>query len=273
MTANAAPPRVSIIIPSWTGEVTQLRQSIEQQTFHDYEINIVQGVSPAARARNVGAARARGEILLFIDDDAYFGHPRILEMLIAVLDRDPQTAVAGTSKLAPRQATPLQKKIARQVPRTIYPVVRADTESNPPLDQYGFTAISTTCCLVRRAVYEEVGGFDEKLTTGPEHTDFFYRIRRRGYRLVVAGKTWVYHDPPASLRDLLRKSFWYGLGHALEAHKNPERGMAVFPLYRWYGVLMLVVAVLGFPGAFFVNFYFDPVRRVVLGFRPLKALS
>src|SRR5690349_9851932 len=103
MTANAT-PRVSIIIPSWTGEIGRLRQSIAQQTFRDYEIDVVQGVSPAARARNVGAARARGEILLFIDDDAYFGHPRVLERLVAVLDRDPQVAVAGASKLAPREA-------------------------------------------------------------------------------------------------------------------------------------------------------------------------
>jgi glycosyltransferase involved in cell wall biosynthesis len=273
MTTQPNSPRVSIIIPSWTGKVDRLRQSIEQQTFRDYEVDVVQGVSPAARARNIGAARARGEILVFVDDDAYFGHPRVLELLIAALTRDPQIAVAGSSKLAPRAATPLQRKIARQVPRTIYPVVRADSESNPPLDQYGFTAISTTCCAVRRAVYEEVGGFDEQLTTGPEDTDFFYRIRRQGYRLFVAGNTWVYHDPPASVRDLLRKSFWYGLGHALEARKNPERGMAVLPLNRWYGVIMLVLALLAFPASFFVHFYFDPARRIVIGFRPLKTLS
>ncbi len=267
------PPRVSLIVPSWTGEVTRLMDSVRAQTFQDYEVEVVRGISPAARARNVGAARSRGGILLFIDDDAYFGHPRVLETLVAVLDRDAATAVAGTSKLAPKDSTPLQQAIARQVPRTVYPVVPGDTESNPPLDEYGFTAITTTCCAVRRAVFEEVGGFDEGLTTGPEDTDFFFRVRRLGYRLVVAGGCWVYHDPPGSLRDLLRKSFWYGVGHALEARKNPERGMAVIPLHHWYGALMLLPAVVAFPFSFFANYYFDPTRRLVIGFRPLKALS
>src|SRR5690242_16708920 len=119
MSSHAPAPQVSIIIPSWTGQVSRLLDSIAQQTFRDYEIDVVQGISPAARARNIGAARARGAILLFIDDDAYFGHPRVLEMLLAVLARDPQTAVAGTSKLAPREATPLQRRIARHVPCTI----------------------------------------------------------------------------------------------------------------------------------------------------------
>lgn len=273
MSAASPAPRVSVIVPSWTGEIARLAASLEAQTFRDYEVEVVRGVSPAARARNVGAARARGTILLFIDDDAYFGHARVLEQLVAVLDRDPQVAVAGTAKLAPRTATPLQQAIARQVPRMIYPVTRRDRESNPPLDRYGFTAITTTCCAVRRSVYEQVGGFDENLTTGPEDTDFFYRVRRLGYRLIVAGQCWVYHDPPAGLRDLLRKSFWYGLGHALEARKNPERGMAVLPLDHWYGKLALLGAVPAFPLALFVHPYFDPVRRLVLGFRPLKTLS
>jgi GT2 family glycosyltransferase len=149
--------------------------------------------------------------------------------------------------------------------------VSDNLESNPPLNGYGFTAITTTCCAIRRTVFEEVGGFDEELLSG-EDTEFFYRVRRRGHNLVLAANCWAYHDPPASLKALLRKSFWYGMGHALEARKNPERGMAVLPLNRWYSPLGLVAAVAGFPLAFFVHYYFD-VRCLVFGFRPLKMLS
>ncbi len=48
--------------------------------------------------------------------------------------------------------------------------------------------------------------------------------------------------------------------------------MAVLPLDRWYGPLVLVTAVLGLPLAFFVHYYFD-TRRLVFGLRPLKTLS
>lgn len=266
-------PKVSIIVPSWTGEISRLEKSIRQQTFQDYELEVVTGVSPAARARNIGASRTHGDILLFIDDDAFFGNPQVLERLVRTLESDPRMGVVGTSKLAPKTASRFQKAVARQVPRQVYPVLPNDTMSNPPLDKYGFTAVSTTCCAVRREAFDAVGGFDEVLTTGPEDTDFFYQLRRKGYMISVSGNTWVYHDPPANLRDLLRKSFWYGLGHALEARKSPERHMNVLALNRWYGPLLLVGAVLFFPFAFFVHPYFDPVRRIEIKFSPYKTLS
>jgi glycosyltransferase involved in cell wall biosynthesis len=264
-------PKVSIIIPSWTGEVSRPMRSIEQQTLCGYEVDIVQGVSPAGRARNLGAQRARGAILLFIDDDASLGHEHIFQQMVDLLESDAQTGVVGVSQQVPVEATWFQQAIASQLPRCVYPVVSDNLVSNPPLDRYGFTAITTLCCAVRRTVYGEVGGFDEELSSG-EDTDFFYRVRRRDYNLVLAANCWAYHDPPASLKALLRKSFWYGLGHALETRKSPERHMAVLPLDRWYGPLGLLAAVVGLPLAFFVHYYFD-TRRLVFGLRPLKTLS
>jgi cellulose synthase/poly-beta-1,6-N-acetylglucosamine synthase-like glycosyltransferase len=272
MSGASTTPKVSIIIPSWTGEVSRPMRGIEQQTLRDYEVDIVQGISPAGRARNLGAQRAKGDILLFIDDDACLGHKHILQMMVDLLESDAQTAIVGISEQVPEDATWFQRAIARQVPRISYPILPNNLVSNPPLDRFGFTAISTLCCAVRRTVFEEVEGFDQDLPRGQD-TDFFYRVRRRGYNLVVAANCWVHHEPPASLKGLLHKSFWYGLGHALEARKSPERGMAVVPLNRWYGLLFLVVCVMGFPFAFFVHYYFDPVRRLVFGFRPLKTLS
>lgn len=263
---------VSIVIPSWSGDVARLRDSIGRQTFREYHVEVVRGVSPAARARNLGVAATSGEYLLFVDDDAYFGHDRVLEMLLERLRTDPSIGVVGPSKLIPPDATPLQRRIAAEVPRWVYPVVDADIESNPPLDRHGFTGITTTCCLMRRAVFEEIGGFDERLTTG-EDTDVFYRLRRAGYRFVIPRDCWVYHDPPSRLAELLRKSFRYGMNHAWEARKWPERGMDVVPLDRWYGKLFVLASPLFLLPSLFVNVYFEPKRQLRVGLRPLKALS
>ena len=272
MSSAITTPKVSIIIPSWTGEVSRPMQSIEQQTFRDYEVDAVPRISPLAHARNLGAQGARGDILLFVDDDITLGHERVLQQMVDLLESDAQPAIVGAPLQVPAEASRFQHAVARQVPRFVDPVVSDNLVSNPPLDRYGFTAIKGGFCAVWRTVFEEVGGFDEDLLSG-EDTDFFYRVRRRGYNFVLAANCWVYHAPPASLKDLLRKSFWYGVGHVLEARKSPERGMAVLPLNRWYGPLGLVAAVIGLPLAFFVHYYFDPVRRLVFGFRPLKTLS
>lgn len=266
-------PRVSVVIPSWRGVPPSLSTSLAEQTYQDYELVVVAGVSPAARARNEGVARAQAELIVFIDDDAAFGHPRVLEQLVATIQADESIGVAGPSKVLSPRATALQQRIANETPRWVYPVVKHDTESNPPLEHYGYTGITTTCCIIRRSTFNELRGFDETLRTGPEDTEFFYRLRKAGYRFVIPGDCWVYHDPPRSLKALLRKHFQYGVGHALEVHKAPERNMDIIPLDRWYGKLFVLLSPLFFVPSLFVNIYFEPQRHIRVGFRPIKALA
>jgi GT2 family glycosyltransferase len=264
-------PKVSIIIPSLGGAVNRAMEAIARQTFRDYEVDIARerGLN---HSRNAGARRSSGDILVFVDDDIKLGHERVLETMVEVLETDARVGVVGVSLQLPPEASVFQRLVARQVPRYVDPIVPQHRLSNPPLDRYGFTVVKGGCCAVRREVFEDVGGFDEDWLSG-EDTDFFYRVRGRGHNLVLAANCWAYHAPPANTAELLRKSFWYGVGHAREARKSPERGMALLPLDRWYGVLGVAAAMMCFPVALFIHYYFDPVRRIVIGFRPLKTLS
>lgn len=269
---SSGPPRVSVIIPSLRADVADVRASVAEQRFADYDVRVVSGVRPAARARNLGVAATTAELLLFIDDDAQMGHAEVLGRLVATLIGDPSIGVVGPSKLLSSRATALQHRIADEVPGWTYPVTAGDVESNPPLDHYGFSGITTTCCVMRRSTFEEVGGFDERLPTG-EDTELFYRIRKAGYRFVIPHDTWVYHDPPRSLVALARKSFGYGRGHATEARLGPERRMSVLPLHRWYGWLAVVAAPLFMGASLFVSIYLERSPRLRVGFRPTKAIS
>jgi cellulose synthase/poly-beta-1,6-N-acetylglucosamine synthase-like glycosyltransferase len=271
MSTTATNPRVAIIIPSWSGDVGRPLRSVEQQTFRDYEVHIVRepGLN---RARNAGARRSSGEILVLIDDDITLGDEHVLQTMVDVLDSDPHIGIVGVSLQLPAGANRFQHAVAWQVPRYVDPILSESALSNPPLDRYGFTAVKGGCCAIRRTVFEEAGGFDEDVLTG-EDTEFFYRVRRHGHNLALAANCWAHHPPPADMKQLLRKSFSYGVGHAREARKTPERRMAVLPLDRWSGVLGVLAAVLGFPLAFFIHYYFDPERRLVVGFRPLKTVS
>jgi GT2 family glycosyltransferase len=246
-------------------------RSIEKQTFSDYEVQVVREAG-LNRSRNLGAQRTNGEVLVLIDDDITLGHERVLERMVALLDSDLDIGIVGVSLQVPAEASRFQRAVARQVPRYADPILSESVISNPPVDRYGFTMVKGGCCAMRRNVFEEAGGFDEEVLRG-EDTEFFYRVRRRGHNLAVAERCWAYHPPPAGVRELLRKSFSYGVGHAREARKSPERGMTVLPLDRWYAIPGLLAAVLSLPLAFFLHYYFDPVRRLVIGFRPLKTLS
>jgi GT2 family glycosyltransferase len=56
-----------------------------------------------------------------------------------------------------------------------------------------FSAVTAACMMMRRAVFEEVGGFDDAYVVGFNDTDLCLRVGRAGYRIVYDGRTVHYH--------------------------------------------------------------------------------
>ena len=52
---------------------------------------------------------------------------------------------------------------------------------------------TAACVLVRRAAYEEIGGFDERYFMYFEDVDFGRRLRLAGWRMATAPAAFVYH--------------------------------------------------------------------------------
>src|SRR5215211_169025 len=169
-------PQIALIIPSLHGDVEPLLASMRRQTLQPAEIAVVRGVRPNGRARNQGVARTSAPLLVFVDDDAVLGDQHVLANLVAPLLADPSIAVTGASKLLPPGAPWFQRWVAREVPRTQHPVVAQALETNPDPPSF-YCEITTTCCAMRRAVFEQAGGFDEALLRGVD-TEFFVRLRR-----------------------------------------------------------------------------------------------
>jgi Glycosyltransferase like family 2 len=167
---------VALIIPSLDGQVAPLLESVHRQTLQPAEVAVVRGVRPNGRARNQGVAQTSAPLLVFVDDDATLGDECALANLIAPLLEDPSIGVTGASKLLPRGAPWFQRWAAREVPRIVHRVVDRPLETNPDPPSF-YSEITTTCCAMRRAVFEQAGGFDETLVRGVD-TEFFVRVRR-----------------------------------------------------------------------------------------------
>jgi glycosyltransferase involved in cell wall biosynthesis len=281
-----SPPSIAVIIPALNGRPAALVASLANQTLQPVEVEVVTGVRPNGRARNLGVARTKAEILVFIDDDAFVGDTTLLERLVAPLLADTTIAVSGASKLLPPDAPRFQRWVGQEVPRIEHPVVSVLTETNPDPPSY-YCEITTTCCAMRRDVFEQIGGFSEKLVRGVD-TEFFVRVRRTHilpasadqhgqaaplpYRLVLAADTWVYHPAPATLPALLRKQFWYGAGHAQEVRADPSRARGRAFANHWQALWFLFFrSIILLPNIFLPYSYADPSWRV--GFKPLKALA
>jgi hypothetical protein len=292
---------IALVIPALTGDVEPLLASVRRQTLQPAEIAVVRGVRPNGRARNQGVSQTSAPLLVFVDDDAVLGDEHAFANLIAPLLQDPSIGVTGASKLLPPDAPWFQRWAAREVPRIVHPIVDRPLETNPDPPSF-YCEITTTCCAMRRAVFEQAGGFDETLVRGVD-TEFFVRLRRMGdrgwgiasspntercestspsnphppsptphYRFVLVPHTWTYHPAPATLRALLRKQFLYGYGHAQEVRRDPARSrgrMLRTPLHA-AAFLAFRTAIL-LPNIVLPYSFAAPSWR--LGFKPLKALA
>jgi GT2 family glycosyltransferase len=57
-----------------------------------------------------------------------------------------------------------------------------------------WSAVTGACLLTSRAVFEEVGGFDERLPLAFNDVDYCLRLRDRGYRIVYTPFAELWHD-------------------------------------------------------------------------------
>jgi GT2 family glycosyltransferase len=276
-------PFISVVIPSIRGETSELKNRLAEQSWQPDDIQVINGVSPNGRARNLGVSATReknskqdDQILIFIDDDALPGDSRLVEALVTPLldGREQKTnpvGITGAARVLPTDATRFQRRVAAEIPRTINPIPDKPLETNPPLKGYGHSFITTTCCATWYSIYEGAGRFSEVLPSGVD-TDFFYRVRKCGYRFIMVPDVFVEHPAPKSLKALLKKYYWYGVGYGLEAQRRPDQRMGPrLPTMFHQAAFLLGATLWLLPNMFILYSYGYP--HFELGFRPVKALS
>lgn len=207
---------ISIIIPT-IGQarrdgLNSLLSDIGKQTLKEKEVIVIEGEDRQGRAINKGASKAKGDILVIMDDDARLGHPDVLKNLINVLESDTTIGMAGASTI-PRPDDSLFQKIAiKQVPRRYCPVVHEVTESD---------MAHHPCCAIPKKVFQEIGGENEVLIRGLD-PELRYRIRKKGYRIVIAPDSWIYHSLPGSMKGIFKMYYKNGKAAAYAYLTNPD---------------------------------------------------
>ena len=166
-----------------------------------------------ARARNLGAQAARGDLLLFTDADCEPA-PDWLERLTAALNDE---TVSGAKGAYRTHQTSLVARFVQQEYADKYDRLAK---------QAAIDFIDTYSATYRRAVFLAAGGFDEAFTTASvEDQELSFRLAAQGRRLVFAPTALVYHQHDATLLDYARRKYGIGYWKILVLKQHPGKAV------------------------------------------------
>jgi glycosyltransferase involved in cell wall biosynthesis len=174
-------------------------------------------------ARNAAAEAARGEWIVYIDDDC-LPPEEWLSWLQARLRASPDVDVVGgtTTPLEPRRPTLLS---TAQRLFGYYPQPRLFD---------GSLLFVTANLAIRRDCLMQVGGFaaSEEFAGAGEDTELSVRLQHSGYRVAIDFGWVTAHDVGDGLRRNLRRFWRYGLGNGQYAH-SPHAPSALDEHFRF----------------------------------------
>jgi GT2 family glycosyltransferase len=171
-------------------------------------------VSPVKRsaygARNVGAAAATTEWVLFVDADCRFA----VGLLDAYFEPAPGERVGALGGRV--EGTPGQTGLAPEWTRS-----RRLLSNETTVDQHEHRPMAVTAnLLVLREAWAAVGGFAERTRSGAD-ADFCWRLADAGWSLEYRHDAHVLHDHRPTLRALLSQSRRDGAGATWLARRHP----------------------------------------------------
>ncbi|WP_167107924.1 glycosyltransferase family 2 protein [Sphingomonas oligoaromativorans] len=180
-------------------------------------------------ARNTGARTASSEIVAYTDDDVLL-HPRWLERLVAAFDEPSIAAVTGLV-LPAELATEAQRHFetywgfGQGYLRRDFEPARFINRGSAVFPAWDIGAGASMA--FRRAVFDEVGLFDERLDVGQAgcsgDSEYWYRLLAHGHRCRYAPDSIAFHFHRRTIEGLAGQIYAYMRGHTAALMVQYER--------------------------------------------------
>ncbi|WP_082487642.1 glycosyltransferase [Methylobacterium sp. Leaf89] len=154
------------------------------------------GVFNWARSNNVGADQTDGEILIFLNNDTVIINKDWLDELVSQSLR-PEVGVSGAKLYFPDDKVQHAGIEVRPDGAARHVWRGALREDFGYLDQLrivrNVSAVTGACMALRRSVFRELSGFNEKLRVAWNDIDFCIRAIKNGYRIIWTPHSELYH--------------------------------------------------------------------------------
>jgi succinoglycan biosynthesis protein ExoA len=241
-------PKISIVLPVRNESrcIGKLLDELMQQTYPSdrYEIIVADGRStdntrdivlaraaacdvsiqlvdnPGIRSgagRNAGVAASTGDVILFIDGHCEIPSQNLLHDTALLLQETgadclcrPQPLIAFNPSGAGRIiANARASAFGHGRDSLIY-----------DMNHRGFVHPASSGATYRRAIFSEIGGFDESFDAC-EDVEFNTRVAAAGHQAYTDPRLAVYYEPRRSFSGLFRQMMGYGIGRVRLARKHP----------------------------------------------------
>lgn len=218
--------KVSIVIPTYNRreDVLECLLSLKRQDYPNYEIIVVDNASTDGTAeaikqrfpdmklvksqknlgvtggRNLGAKHANGDYVLFLDHDTVVDG-RMLFELTSVMHNDSSIGLAGPIVYYyddPRRIWAAGTSISLISGRISFNF--ADAIDHGQFNNTMEVQVLPAALLVKKEVLNKVEPFDDTFFAVYEDTDFCFRVREAGYKVVCVPKAKIWHKTPLDRR-------------------------------------------------------------------------
>jgi len=230
-------PLVSIIIVNYNGKthLEECLSSLEKIDYKNYEIILVDNNStdtsveyvkntyPSitiiklnrnygfAEPNNIGAKNAKGDYLLFLNNDTTV-NPNFISEMVNVLEQDPQIAICQSLLLKPNGEVDSSGDF-------IDTLGRAYSSKNKENEVKKILSARGASMMVRKDSFWDLGGFDKRFFASFEDVDLGWRAWIWGYKIVVVPSSIVYHKGGQTVKQL---TLMYRLLWSLFNKKYPK---------------------------------------------------
>lgn len=167
-----------------------------------------------AKANNQGARIAQGDYLLLLNNDTAIV-PGFVGEMRKVFDKDPKIGIVGCLIFTLNAPKKIQHSgimfTEDYLPYELGMEVPGIAPGIPVSDPRVMTvrevpAVTAACMMVKKNVWDEIGGLDEEYFNGWEDSDFNLKVREKGYSVFYTGFAQIYHQKFGSTGRLAKES-------------------------------------------------------------------
>jgi cellulose synthase/poly-beta-1,6-N-acetylglucosamine synthase-like glycosyltransferase len=246
--AESALPKVSIIVATYNNEdtIVECLKAILAQNYpkDSFEVIVMDGGSKDATVKIAEQLPVK-VFSIPINCPAAYNHAMKLTQypILGYIDSDAKVEVDWLRKIVPRLDEPKVAGVSGSIETWNVDNLWARSIGYELKNRYRrigkYTGrIATMNLLLKRAVVEEAGGWNEKLASQYD-TDFGFRISALGYRIAYEPTAVCYHYNRPTLKAYYRQQLQYGKntlrlyfkhGHLAKGDEITDLGMNIQPI-------------------------------------------